>query len=359
MTTRPTESARINHYSESVHSVQGHGVHTAFTDLVAAQRRLGHDVGVNEDWRDGVLHIHTVGPSSLGRMLRHRGLRVVSAHVTPGSLRGSLNGVRLYGGVFTAYLRKLYDVADVVIAVSDAAATEVRDMGVSTPVVVVPNAVVTQTFRPTAEGRASARAELGLAADDFAVLSVGQLQPRKGVEEFVECARRLPDVRFIWLGDCLFGALSDGRARMRRVVAEAPPNVLFAGQKAREEVARHCWASDAFFFPSRHETFGMAPVEAAFAGLPLVMRDLPVFTGVFGSNQAFLGAPDVDGFVAHLTALRDDPALRRSAARRAEAAVGRYAGEAIAERMVDLYDHWTAHTSRRPVRVLLREAVRG
>ncbi len=353
------ESARINHFSESVYSVQGHGVHTAFTDLVSAQRRLGHRVGVNEDWRDGVLHVHTVGPTSLGRLLRHRGLRVVSAHVTPGSLKGSLNGVKLYGGIFTAYLRRLYDVADVVIAVSDAAAAEVREIGVTTPVVVIPNAVVTETFASTPARRAEAREQLGLGPDDFAVLGVGQLQPRKGIEEFVECARRMPDVRFVWLGDTLFGAMSDGRARMRRVVAEAPPNMDFAGQKDRAEVARYCFASDVFLFPSRHETFGMAPVEAAFAGLPLVMRDLPVFTGVFGSEEAYLGAPDVDGFVEHLTALRADPALRRAAAARASASVTRYAGEAIAERIVDLYDHWSAHISRRPVRVLLREAVRG
>ncbi|MBX9243522.1 glycosyltransferase family 4 protein [Actinotalea ferrariae] len=358
MNTRAPGPSRINHFSESVYTVQGHGVHTAFTDLVSAQRRLGLEVGVNEDWRDGVLHVHTVGPTSLGRLLRHRGLRVVSAHVTPGSLKGSLNGVRLYGGIFTTYLRRLYDVADVVIAVSDGAAAEVREMGVRTPVVVVPNAVVTETFRPTPERRAEARAALGLSADDFAVLGVGQLQPRKGIEEFVECARRMPDVRFMWLGDCLFGAMSDGRARMKRVVAEAPANMDFAGQKTRGEVARYCWASDVFLFPSRHETFGMAPVEAAFAGLPLVMRDLPVFTGVFGSDQAFLGAQTVDGFVDHLTALRDDPAQRRLAAGRASSSVTRYAGDAIAARMVDLYEHWTAHTAQRSG-VLRREVVRG
>lgn len=358
MNTRPTGSARINHFSESVYTVQGHGVHTAFTDLVEAQRALGHEVGVNEDWRDGVLHVHTVGPTSLGRLLRHRGLRVVSAHVTPGSLRGSLNGVRLYGAVFTAYLRRLYDVADVVLAVSDAAAAEVRDMGVRTPVVVVPNAVVTETFRLTPERRLTARAAMGLGPDDFAVLGVGQLQPRKGIEEFVECARRLPDVRFVWLGDCLFGAMSDGRARMRRVVAEAPSNVLFPGQKSRAEVAEHAWASDAFLFPSRHETFGMAPVEAAFAGLPLVLSDLPVFAGVFGSPDAYLRASTVDGWVDHLVTLRTDTAARRLAGARAGAAVTRYSGEAIAAHVVDLYGHWSDHTAGRRT-VLRREVVRS
>ncbi|WP_182113404.1 MULTISPECIES: glycosyltransferase family 4 protein [unclassified Actinotalea] len=350
MTTRSASPARITHFSESVYTVQGHGVHTAFTDLVAAQRRLGHDVVVNERGRDDVLHVHTVGPTSLRRMLVHRGLRVVSAHVTPGSLRGSLNGVGLYGGVFTAYLRAFYNHADVVIAVSDGAAAEVRDMGVRTPVVVVPNAVVSETFRPTPQGRADARAALGVADGEFVVLGVGQLQPRKGIEEFVECARRMPDARFVWLGDCLFGAMSDGRSRMRRAVADAPANMDFPGRKSREEVARYCWAADTFLFPSHHETFGMAPVEAAFAGLPLVLSDLPVFEGVFGrDHDAYLSAGSVDGYVAHLTALRDHPALRRAAGSRAAAAVTRYDGDHVAARVVDLYGHWTEHSSRRPV----------
>lgn len=341
VSAQPPAATRVNHVSESVTTVQGHGVHTAFCDLVAAHTDLGLEVGVNADWRDGVLHVHTLGPASLRRLVRHRGLRVVSAHVTPGSLRGSLVGVQLYGSAFAAYVRTFYNQAHVVIAVSDAAADELRDLGVRTPIEVVPNAVGAEPFVGTPARRAEARARLGH-GDTFTVLGVGQLQPRKGVEEFAECARAMPDVRFVWVGGRLFGAMSAGRTEMSHVAATAPPNLQLTGQLPRADVAEHCRAADAFLFPSRHETFGMAPVEAAFAGLPLVLSDLPVFAGVFGSSDAYLHAGTVPGYVAHLRALQADPDLRRAVGARSAAAVARYEGRQVADRIAELYATWSA-----------------
>ncbi|MGW6131422.1 glycosyltransferase family 4 protein [Cellulomonas sp. NPDC055163] len=333
---------RINHVSESVSTVQGHGVHTAFCDLAAAHAALGFDVGINEDRRDGVLHVHTLGPASLRRLRRHRGLRVVSAHVTPGSLEGSLVGVRLYGPAFTAYLRTFYNQAHLVLAVSAAAAAELQEIGVRTAIEVVPNAVVAEPFQGSPEHRAAARSALGIDGEEFVVLGVGQLQPRKGVQEFADCARALPDARFAWVGGTLFGAASAGRGEMSRVVADAPANLRFTGQLSRAEVARYCRAADVFLFPSRHETFGMAPVEAGFAGLPLVLSDLPVFAEVFGDRpDAYLQAADVAGYVAHLRALRADPGLRAHAGARAAAAVARYEGSRVAEQIADLYRIWS------------------
>ncbi|GIG39166.1 glycosyltransferase family 4 protein [Cellulomonas phragmiteti] len=333
---------RVNHVSETVSTVQGHGVHTAFCDLVAAHTDLGLEVGVNEDWRDGVLHVHTLGPASLRRLVRHRGLRVVSAHVTPGSLRGSLVGVQLYAPAFAAYVRAFYNAAHVVIAVSAAAADELRALGVRTPVEVVPNAVGAEPFLSTPARRAAARADLGF-GDAFTVLGVGQLQPRKGIEEFAQCARAMPDARFVWVGARQFGALSAGRAEMGHLETSAPSNLHFTGQLPRSGVAAHCRGADAFLFPSRHETFGMAPVEAAFAGLPLVLSDLPVFSEVFGSSQAYLRAGDVPGYVAHLRALQTDPELRQRLGARAAAAVARYEGLQVADRIAGLYRTWSAH----------------
>lgn len=342
MTPDHPSPLRVNHVSETVSTVQGHGVHTAFCDLAAAHAALGLEVGINDDARDGVLHVHTLGPASLRRLRRHRGLRVVSAHVTPGSLQGSLIGVRLYGEAFTAYLRSFYNQAHLVLAVSSAAAAELRGIGVRTAIEVVPNAVDAEPFRGSPARRTAARQALGLDPDDFVVLGVGQVQPRKGVQEFADCARAMPDARFVWVGGTLFGAASAGRAEMGRVVAAAPANLRFTGQGTRDDVARYCRAADAFLFPSRHETFGMAPVEAGFAGLPLVLSDLPVFAEVFGAVPgAYLSASGVAGYVEHLRALRDDPDLRVLAGARAAAAVARYEGSRVAEQVADLYRIWS------------------
>jgi len=65
-------------------------------------------------------------------------------------------------------------------------------------------------------------------------------------------------------------------------------------------------AADVFSFSSLWETFGLALVEAASQGLPLVVSDLPVSREVLGVNGsskqhvAFVPPGDVDSFAAEL-----------------------------------------------------------
>ncbi|MFF0084738.1 glycosyltransferase [Streptomyces canus] len=69
-------------------------------------------------------------------------------------------------------------------------------------------------------------------------------------------------------------------------------------------------AADAFAFPSLKEGFGLAAMEALAAGVPLVVRDLPVLREVFGPAACFAAtAKDLaDQFGQALT--YHDPALR-------------------------------------------------
>ncbi|WP_328974259.1 glycosyltransferase [Streptomyces canus] len=69
-------------------------------------------------------------------------------------------------------------------------------------------------------------------------------------------------------------------------------------------------AADAFAFPSLKEGFGLAAMEALAAGVPLVLRDLPVLREVFGPAARFAATPDdlADQLGRALT--HHDPALR-------------------------------------------------
>ncbi|WP_162794853.1 glycosyltransferase [Nonomuraea lactucae] len=138
------------------------------------------------------------------------------------------------------------------------------------------NAIDEQRIRSLADRRDDLRHALGW-DHRLVVLGVGQIQPRKGVEEFVSCARSLPHLRFVWVGGMQFGMLSDARHDLTRLRANATDNVTFTGLVPREKVFEYCVAADVFFLPSKHETFGLATLEAATAALPLVGPDLPCY----------------------------------------------------------------------------------
>ena len=70
-----------------------------------------------------------------------------------------------------------------------------------------------------------------------------------------------------------------------------------------------------FAFPSTKEGFGLAAMEALAAGVPVVVRDLPVFHEVFGAAVAY--ASDPIGLAAALDDASASPDPARAEAGRA------------------------------------------
>jgi 1,2-diacylglycerol-3-alpha-glucose alpha-1,2-galactosyltransferase len=314
---------RVNVVSESG-LAQGQGVHTVFLLTIEALRRIAElDVTVNARGRADVVHLHTVGPLAWFHLAGRGAARiVVSAHIVPASLVGSLAGSDHWIRLATAYLRWFYNRADLVLAVSPAVRQTLTDIGVVAPVVYLANPVDTRMFRPDAPGADAVRTRLGVAPGTPVVLCAGQVQPRKGVETFLNLARRHPEACFIWAGGRPFGRLTAGYDEINRRLAQADDNVRFVGTVPFGEMAAYYAAADCFVFPSHQENFPLAPIEAAAAGCPLILRDLPEYRPIFGDD--YLAAGDDDAFDRHLSAVVHDPANAARQRARALALADRY-----------------------------------
>jgi glycosyltransferase involved in cell wall biosynthesis len=89
---------------------------------------------------------------------------------------------------------------------------------------------------------------------------------QKGQLPFVQAARELPDVRFVFAGKWLDDAVEDLRA-------VAPPNVEFTGWLSDDALHAAYRSAAAYVQASRHEGFGLAVAEAMLAGcVPVVMN---------------------------------------------------------------------------------------
>jgi 1,2-diacylglycerol-3-alpha-glucose alpha-1,2-galactosyltransferase len=326
----------VNLVSETVNGSHGHGVHTAFLQTHAALQHAGADVRVNArgDSCD-VIHIETMGLRSLRLLLGARERAVVTAHIVPQSLVGSFVAAPLWLPFGTLYIRAFYSLADELLAVSPEVVAGLQDMRLGVPVRLVPNAIDVARFRPQPGWREGVRADLGVPSDGFVVVCAGQVQPRKGVRGFIEIARAMPDVAFVWVGGMPFKRLTSHYRETLRTVAQAPPNCHFVGDVPYEDMPRYFAAGDCLFFPSVQETFGLVIVEAAAAGLPLVLRDLPTYRPLFG--EAYLGGGD-GAFAGLLAALRDDPALRAEYAGRARDMASRFDIAQQGRSLIDIYN---------------------
>jgi hypothetical protein len=141
------------------------------------------------------------------------------------------------------------------------------------------------------------------------------------------------------------------------MIEKATPNVWFTGQLSRDRVLEFYRAADVFMLASQHETFGLAPLEAAATGTPMILSDLQVFQETFGHVcGSYLPAAATDEFVNHIERLVDDEILRRRAGSRACQAAAKYDASLVAEMTRAAYQSVKRRSEWRAARRPAKEA---
>ena len=126
--------------------------------------------------------------------------------------------------------------------------------------------------------RLAARRRLGLSEDEFLVLQLGRLVPRKGVDNVIRAVGRLGEGRPWRL--LIVGGESrepDERCtpeigRLRGIARDSgvEGNVSFIGRRDRHELRDYYQAADVFVTTPWYEPFGITPLEAMACGTPVI-----------------------------------------------------------------------------------------
>jgi L-malate glycosyltransferase len=196
--------------------------------------------------------------------------------------------------------------------------------------------------------RAAARQLFDLPPDGIMLGSVARLHPLKQLDAAIRILADQP----CW-SLALAGQGAD-KPRLRQLATElgVSDRVHFVGEIAPERVGAFLAALDLFVFPSRAETFGLAAVEAAHAGVPVVANDLPVLREVLSYHgepaAVFVDASDTAQFSAAVARVLEDSALSERLRRNAKGLRQRYSVEA----MVDDYVRILQDACERPFLLL-------
>lgn len=306
---------RIYIYNGGEKLVGKSGVGQAIRHQREMLRRAG--MATTEHWTAdaAAIHINTVLPDSLLAVLsaRLRGRKVIYyGHSTMEDFRSSFKGSDRLAPLFRQWIKFCYGLGDVVLTPTEYSRKLLESYGMKKPVYSISNGVDTTFFAPSRERRQAFRRRWGLRDGERVVISVGHTIARKGLPEFLELARRMPEVRFLWYG------WTDPRLLPQSIqdaMAQAPDNVVFPGFVDRETLREAYCGADVFAFLSREETEGIVVLEALACGIPTVLRDIPVYDGWLESGREVYKATDVEGFEAAVRGVLDGtlPDLREAA----------------------------------------------
>lgn len=267
-----------------------------------------------------VVHINTIFPSDyfMAKRAKKQGKKVVyHAHSTKEDFRNSFTGSNLIAPLFQKWIMKCYETGDLILTPTNYSKSLLKRYGIQKPIEVISNGVDTTLFQKNMLDREQFRKKYGFRNADKIVMSVGLYFERKGILDFVELAKRMPEYRFIW-----FGYTPDSQIpkKIREAVHTELPNLTFTGYLPKEELRMAYSSCDLFFFPSYEETEGIVVLEALASQIPVLLRDIPVYSDWLEENRDVYKGKDNEQFQEKITQILEQkiPALTLNGLERAK-----------------------------------------
>lgn len=131
----------------------------------------------------------------------------------------------------------------------------------------------------------------------FVVLGVSvNWSAQKGINIFVELAKKMPEVKFLMVGNIPYGF-------------KLPPNMISVGSVSdTKRLAQFYSAADVFLNPSVQETFGKTTAEAIASGTPVIGFNLTATPELIGNGCGAVLEPDcgIDGIVNAVNEIKNN-----------------------------------------------------
>jgi 1,2-diacylglycerol-3-alpha-glucose alpha-1,2-glucosyltransferase len=166
-------------------------------------------------------------------------------------------------------------------------------------------------------------------------MSAGHVFKRKGIEDFITVSKKIPQMDFFWFGTIYPWYLVDYHD-IRDALDDPPQNLHFTG-KYPDIIEAYC-GSDYFFFPSHNENEGIVVLEAAAIGLPIIVRDIPVYEGWLIHEKNCLKANNSSEFFSAIQLLQKDRTLRKKLIKNAKKMVKARSLTKVAKQLRQAYE---------------------
>ncbi|MBE6137996.1 MAG: glycosyltransferase family 4 protein [Erysipelotrichaceae bacterium] len=283
-------------YFEKQKSLKQSGIGRALTHQKKALELANVDYTLYKDEGFDLAHINTLFFDSyklLKKCKKNKKLAIVHGHSTVEDFRYSFRCWRLIAPIFNRMILRMYRKADLIITPTNYSKSLIENYKrVKCPVYAVSNGIKLEDYQYNEEYVNEFKKFFNFGNKKI-VISAGLYFKRKGIFDFFEVARQMPDVEFIWFGH-LDKILAQGK--VLRAIKKRPKNVSMPGYVDIRVLKGAFLSADAFFFPSFEENEGIAVLEAMASKTPVLVRDIGVFKDWLTDGVNCYKATDVQSF---------------------------------------------------------------
>jgi UDP-glucose:(heptosyl)LPS alpha-1,3-glucosyltransferase len=200
-------------------------------------------------------------------------------------------------------------------------------------IVVIPNGVDLEEFKPDQKKRRRIRDRLGIEENELILMFSGHEFERKGLRFIVEALPMVKDnIRLLVVGK------DNPKPYMELAQKLGVLNkIIFAGFVS--DISECYAASDIFVFPTAYEAFSLATLEAVASGLPILATKVNGTEELIieGYNGFFIRRDPKD-IAEKINILIEDDNLRRQMSKNARRTAENYSWDKIAKLTLEVYE---------------------
>lgn len=295
-------------YTESLKAIRKSGLGKAIEHQKKALELAGVSYTLNKHDDYDILHINTYFIKSyfVVKRAKRRGKKIVyHAHSTEEDYVNGFIFSKQTSKFFKWWLIKCYREGDVLVTPTEYSKKLISGYPhlENKKIYAISNGIDLDLFKPSKSLGIEFRKKYNIKDDEKVVIGIGLYIERKGIVDFVELAKRLPEYKFIWFGS---SPLAAATKKVRDAVHTKLDNLVFAGYVEQEEIHKALCGCDLYVFPTLEETEGIPIVEACACKAKTVIRDIPIFEDWLIDGVNCYKAKDVDEFFEKIVKILND-----------------------------------------------------
>lgn len=257
-----------------------------------------------EVYDDSVEHIHVnatdIKTRNRIKKFKKQGMSIsYQANTNQETFMDTLPLSNIFAPLYGKYLMASYDLADRLIVATEHGRDQLRRMGYVKDIDIVPTPIDMKQYAYDPEKVEQFREYFQIDPSRSLVVSSGNTYERKGLLDFFNVARALPDIQFIWFGSVLKDFVP---LKIRQALKKVPSNVIMAGHIAGNIFEGAVSAADVYFYPSYDDMEVDGVLEAMASSTQVLVRDIPVYRPWLVDQESCYMGDTNDDFVALIRA---------------------------------------------------------